>query len=148
RLGDRRSLVLAIDDMQWGDSDSAAVVSELLRPPDPPRLLFLGSFRTEDAATSPLVKILLEAHADSGPVLERRTLEIGPLELAEAESLALALLGRADEGARAEAAAVARESRGSPFFVAELVRHVHSESGLPGCGPTFGSLDLDEVLWS
>ena len=89
RLGDRRPLVLAIDDLQWGDSDSAVLLSELLRPPDAPRLLLLGCYRSDDAAKSPLLRALLKVHEGQAPSVDRRVLALGPLEPADAESLAL-----------------------------------------------------------
>jgi serine/threonine protein kinase/tetratricopeptide (TPR) repeat protein len=148
RVGDRRPLVLAIDDLQWGDSDSAVLLAELLRPPDAPRLLLLGCYRSDDAATSPLLRALLEDHEGGVPTIDRRVLALGTLEPADAEGLAMALLGSTDESAYGHAGAIARESGGNPFFVAELVRYVQADTGLLHRVPAAHELAFDEVLWA
>jgi eukaryotic-like serine/threonine-protein kinase len=147
RLGERRPLVVAIDDLQWGDSDSAVLLAELLRLPDPPRLLLLGCYRSDDAATSPLVRALLEDNG-AGPRIERRVLALATLEPTDALGLALTLLGGEDQAASSHAAAIARESCGNPFFVAELVRYVQADIGLLRQVPVADELALDEVLWA
>jgi hypothetical protein len=175
RMGDRHLLILAIDDLQWGDVDSAALLVELLRPPDPPVLLFLAAYRSEDRATSPLLQALARAHAlgqepaespeaRGGPGIDCRELGLEPLTRDEAWALALSLLGPIglDEPAAREnlVDAIVRESGGSPFFVAELVRHIQGDGigvdlglsparGLAAPGGSGSSrLTLDAVLWS
>ena len=88
RLADRQPLVLFIDDLQWGDVDSAALLEDLLRPPDPPRSSLIGCYRSEEAETSPLLKTILPKRLAEVPPLEMRDIVVGELSAAEADELA------------------------------------------------------------
>ena len=148
RLGDRRPLVVSIDDAQWGDLDSATLLAEILRPPDPPVLLLVASYRSEDRETSPFVLALGEPDGRPDPVVERRELLVEALTPAESRELAMTLIGNAGPAAVALAEDVARESGGNPFFVGELVRHVQAGEDLLGGPGTAAEVDLDDVVWA
>ncbi|MEO8682210.1 MAG: protein kinase, partial [Vicinamibacterales bacterium] len=141
RIGDRRPLILHVDDLQWGDADSAALLADLLRPPDPPVLLLLCAYRSEYADKSPCVQALRQAYATNREVLTRYV-DVEPLAPGQAVELARALLppGIADGDVRA--AAIAQESGGIPFFIHELARHSTEE--LPTADPA--GADLDELI--
>jgi hypothetical protein len=146
RLADRRPLVLFIDDLQWGDLDSAALLLDLFRPPDAPPLLFLGCYRSEDVDGNPCLHALLEAREPNESV-GRRELALESLTPPERRELALALLASRDPVAQARADAIARESGGNPFFIYELVHYL--EAGVSRAGETpEGDVTLNEVLWS
>jgi hypothetical protein len=149
-IGREKPLVVAIDDLQWADPENAPLVVELVRSPDPPLLLLLGSFRTEDVETSPFLRSILGADGEESSRLSLRfqELSVGALSQGESRALALALLGRDDAVTRAEAHLVARESQGNPFFIDELVKHIQGEGGLAERSPAAGAITLDEVLWT
>ena len=128
RLAQRKPLVLFIDDLQWGDLDSAALLTEILRPPDPPPLLLVSCFRSEERETSPLLQTLLKT--DFGGAAMMRELLLEELAPAEARQLVLEHLGDDSGIAQTLADTIARESGGSPFFIDELVRSARAETGL------------------
>ena len=140
RLADRRPLVLFIDDLQWGDVDSAALLEDLLHPPDPPTLLLIGCYRSEDAQTSPLLNIILPKRL-ADRALEMRDIVVGELSPGEAHELALELVGGEAPDGRGRAEAIARESGGNPFFIEELVRF--SQAGSPDIA---SDLTFDHVI--
>jgi serine/threonine protein kinase len=119
QIARRHPLVVFIDDVQWGDSDSAALLLEVMRPPLAPPLLLVMTYRDEDAKTN---AFLLETSALWPAGADVREYAVGPLEPDEARRLALALLGSSDARSEEIAAAVARESGGNPFLVEELAR--------------------------
>ncbi len=156
RLADRKSLVLFIDDLQWGDADSVALLGELLRPPDPPALLLIASYRSEDVETSPPLQKLLQLRTTLTSSIEPRELVVGELSPLEAQDLALTLLGE-EQSSSMDVEAIARESGASPFFIQELVRYLlagREEMQSAGTGREqygFKQVDdttLGEVIWT
>ncbi len=118
-LSKKQRVVLFIDDVQWGDTDSAALLVELMRPPSSPPLLLLTTHRTEEEDTSAFLADVRTRWPEDGEV---RELPVAPLSLDDARNLALALLGSDDVSAQQSADDIARESGGSPFLVEELAR--------------------------
>jgi serine/threonine protein kinase len=128
-LARRHPLVVYIDDVHWGDLDSASLLLEVIRPPGEPAVLFVMTYRNTEGQASPF---LIETRAHWPEQVELRTLDVGPLEPEGAQRLALALLGAEDASSKQRAWGIARESGGNPFLVEELAR---SASGLHSVVP-------------
>jgi serine/threonine protein kinase len=110
--------VLFIDDLQWGDIDSAPLLKSLVVDADAPLLLVL-SYRSEEAAELPVLREIFDrtALADESRL---RHVNVSRLAIGDAGALAARLLGGA---APQMAERIARESGGNPFFVRELARY-------------------------
>lgn len=111
-------VVLFIDDVQWGDSDSAALMARVLEPPDPPAVVFIASFRREDRTASPFLVTLDETRAHTGRWVRELVLE--PLTNAEIVKL-VEQVGDDAIGSNS-ARRIAHESGGNPFVATELAR--------------------------
>lgn len=121
-----RPMVIAVDDLQWSDADSAALLRELLTGPEAPSVLFIATIRgAPGQGASPFDT--LESAA-----LDRRTIDLRPLDERDALTLARTLLRPialqdasmdSEDRAEREARRIAREAGGSPFFVGELARY-------------------------
>ncbi len=126
RLAAQRPLVVVIDDLQWGDFDSAGLLDEILRPPGAPAFLLVGVFRSEERDTSPFLRRLLSADKTWLADVEQEELALAPLAGADAARLARLLLAEHGPVDEARAAEIAAEAGGLPFFIAELVRFAAS----------------------
>jgi len=134
RLARTRPLAVAIDDMQWSDADSLALLRELVRPPDAPALLLVLTIRDDAARGSDAALSAMPGVAHS--------LDLERLPLDDARSLATQLLRRfAVPDAAATADALAHEAGGHPLFLEALARHTQS------VGAPYARLALDDALW-
>jgi tetratricopeptide (TPR) repeat protein len=138
KLGRERTVILFVDDIQWGDVDSGVLLREIMRPPQPPPLFFMVSYRSDEADRSELIRLLAEGEDEQIPHWD---VDVGELSAGEARALALARLGDDGREARARADVLVRESGGSPFFVDELARHVRAAGD-----SDLGGIDLDSVF--
>ena len=140
-VGEERPVVIYIDDVQWGDTDSAALLVELMRPPRPAPLLLLMTYRDNEAQKSAFLTDV-RGHWPAGA--EMRDITVGPLDANDSRRLALALLASADESGERIAHAAARESAGSPFLIEELVRS--NLSAASASAGTLSVLTIDQMV--
>jgi serine/threonine protein kinase len=145
KLAGQTDVVLFIDDLQWGDADSAALLAELMRAPDPPALLLIACYRSEEADTSPLLQKLLPRHSAAGSP-DNQQLAVGELATSEACDLALMLLGGHPTAARSQAEAIARDSAGNPFFIHELVRFGQAGAERSRASAAGSTATLDDMV--
>ena len=103
RLSDDFFIILFVDDLQWGDADSAEVLVRILQPPDAPRIFFLGTYRTDEADDSLFLDKWNEVHQREGSEFSNNQISVGSLTKSECTELAIDLLQQDNAIVRARA---------------------------------------------
>ena len=72
RLGGRRSVIIWIDDLHWGDTDSARILKGWTAAPAIPGLMLVLSYRSDEVSTSPCLRMLTDGELETAnqPVIQ------------------------------------------------------------------------------
>lgn len=134
-LAARRPVVVCVDDLQWGDIDSASFLADLIARADRPPILLLLVHRAEDT-DGPIVSFVNRRAAGGSIVPDLRVIDLPPLALDEATDLVRTLSGLPGDS-DAWAQALIRDAGGNTLFLSELARSASTAGG---------AATLDELL--
>jgi serine/threonine protein kinase len=151
-------LVIVIDDLQWGDLDSAALLAELIAPPAAPGIMILASFRDDDGDSAPVASLRQNAR-HALPPRNLREVVVGPLSDDDAYRLAEAIWQRIhghapgapvagdaaghDRVGQSLARVVTREAAGNPLLIVEMMRYLATAARRTHA---LGAISLDAVI--
>ena len=122
RIGDRRRMVLVIDDLQWGGLDTSAFLRELTAYSDAPRLLLILCYRSEDIAELPWLQQLQAGAGEPAKFARHVLMRLGCLSSESAAQLAEMLAAGRHQLSGAAVQDLVDQSGGDPFLVHEGVQ--------------------------
>jgi serine/threonine protein kinase len=142
RLSERKPLIVYIDDLQWSNADSFQLLIELIRPPSPPKMLLIVSYRSEDQETD-AVNAVTGWHMAVAGLCRTTEIALRQLGVLEARKLTALLLPDVPDGAE-WVASVAGGSGGNLFLLEELAQFARSRLGYQA----MSSVSVEEMLQS
>lgn len=128
RLSVHTPLVVVIDDLQWGDEDSARLLYELVSSVDRPKCLFLFAYRAEETALSACLSMLRVGARCLADVVDVDTVDVSHLTDGDAKALLNSLLQASGVEQKShpsfwaqKLSQLCEEAKGSPLLLKELV---------------------------
>jgi tRNA A-37 threonylcarbamoyl transferase component Bud32 len=136
-------LVIFLDDLQWSDGGSQALLEGLLSSGEPAALLLIGAYRSSAVGGSHALPALFSRVAQRGAVCE--TLDLGPLASAAVVAMLADALERPPEAVSNLAELIERKTGNTPLLVRQFVEHVHGRGLLQHRAGHGWSWDAAEV---
>lgn len=123
-----RPLVLFLDDLQWADAATLALLEPLLADPEPGSLLLIGAYRDNELDASPRLAHTLAGLAAAGVALQR--IGLGPLRDEDLVALVADTLRERAERVAPLARLVQGKTGGNPFFALRFLHALEQEGHL------------------
>jgi predicted Ser/Thr protein kinase/tetratricopeptide (TPR) repeat protein len=141
-LAARTTIVIWIDDLQWGDLDSARILKSWLAQPSAAAILFVFSYRADEIATSTCLRKLLDKDEEHDTHAPETTIDVAPLAADDIRALCETGFGPQTPARSELIARVVREAQGSPFLASQLIALAVAKSSRGDADLHTLSLDL------
>jgi predicted ATPase/HPt (histidine-containing phosphotransfer) domain-containing protein len=120
-------LVLFLDDLQWADTASLAVLELVLSSDSQGHLLVIGSYRDSEVdATHPLSRLLERLE----PSVQVKHVELKALSLADVRELLADALRLTQQSSDGLASLLFDKTSGNPFFIGQFLERLAAEGHL------------------
>jgi hypothetical protein len=116
RLAEQRRVVITVDDLQWGDREGCAFLSDLMAAADAPRLLLILAYRSEAREVDQWLRGPRD-RAGGSSTTEYERVDLSGLSAAETEQLTRTLLIPTLADDHGLVGRIARTSDSSPYLV-------------------------------
>ena len=121
-------VVWFLDDLQWADAASLALIAHLATAVDPASLRLVCAYRDREVGPGHPLALTLEALERAGGRI--RAIHLGPLRVVDVTRLCAAALGVPAAEARPLARELHRRSGGNPFFLRRLLASLEGQATL------------------
>jgi hypothetical protein len=121
RLAARRPVVIWIDDLQWGDLDSARLLRGWIEHFDKIPVLLILSYRSDEQTSSPCLSFLLERSSEGElAAASARVIDVGELGGDDVRALCRSQLDEVELETDAHFDRIVQEAQGSPYYALQL----------------------------
>ncbi len=120
-----RPLTIFLDDVQWADPASLALLQDLVTPPGVPSLLVVGAYRDNEVGPAHPLSSMLEAVRAAGARVSG--IVLGPLSGEDLTAFVAAALRCQPDDAAPLAALVREKTAANPFFAIQFLTLLHDE---------------------
>ena len=139
-IGRSTPVVLFVDDLQWGDADSAEILANMVTSIDPPAMLFVGSCRSDEMSNSPFLNQWNEQLAESVGDLEAQQVVVEPLTESQCLEYLTTLWGDSRAVSQSNVSKLFASCKGNPYFLEQLIDGFDSTTG------SFDPIPLAQVI--